>query len=115
MLPKSSPPLEGYDIAGLSIPAQIVGGDYFDFIAGYDSGHGAKPGPGQMMAFADHVQIPVADIAMIGDSTHDLRAGRAAGMVCVGVLTGMADHATLAPFADVVLPDIGHLPDWLSG
>lgn len=88
--------------------------DLFDFIAGYDSGHGAKPGPGQMHAFARQIGLPTARIAMIGDSTHDLKAGRAAGMVCVGVLTGMAEEATLAPFADVVLPDIGHLPDWLD-
>tara|TARA_R110002110_G_scaffold48601_19_gene144775 strand:- start:2780 stop:3484 length:705 start_codon:yes stop_codon:yes gene_type:complete len=92
--------------------ADITG--FFDFIAGYDSGHGAKPAPGQMLAFADQIGIPTGQIAMIGDSTHDLRAGRAAGMVCVGVLTGMADHATLDPFADVVLTDIGHLPDWLD-
>lgn len=33
LLPKSAPKLEGYDIAGISYPAQIVGGDYFDFIS----------------------------------------------------------------------------------
>ena len=32
LLPKTSPVLAGYDIAGLSIPARVVGGDYFDFI-----------------------------------------------------------------------------------
>ena len=32
LLPKSSPEISGYDIAGKSIPAQVVGGDYFDFI-----------------------------------------------------------------------------------
>jgi sigma-B regulation protein RsbU (phosphoserine phosphatase) len=32
LLPKVAPKLEGYDIAGTSIPAQHVGGDYFDFI-----------------------------------------------------------------------------------
>jgi len=32
LLPKESPRVEGYDIAGLSIPAKEVGGDYFDFI-----------------------------------------------------------------------------------
>jgi len=29
------------------------------------------------------------------------------------VLTGTATEADLAPFADAVLPDIGHLPGWL--
>ncbi|NNE53236.1 MAG: HAD family hydrolase [Sulfitobacter sp.] len=87
---------------------------FFDFIAGYDSGHGGKPAPGQMLAFADALALAPECIAMIGDSTHDLRAGRAAGMTCVGVLTGPAEAEMLAPFADVILPDIGHLPAWLD-
>ena len=32
LLPKTAPQIEGYDIAGKSVPAQLVGGDYFDFI-----------------------------------------------------------------------------------
>jgi serine phosphatase RsbU (regulator of sigma subunit) len=32
LLPKESPRIVGYDIAGKSIPAKTVGGDYFDFI-----------------------------------------------------------------------------------
>tara|TARA_R110002049_G_scaffold23781_7_gene84810 strand:+ start:12052 stop:12753 length:702 start_codon:yes stop_codon:yes gene_type:complete len=87
----------------------------FDFIAGFDSGHGGKPAPGQMLAFAAQVGLPAGAIAMVGDSTHDLHAGRAAGMICVAVLTGLATADELGPFADVVLPDIGHLPGWLDG
>lgn len=32
LLPSSSPKFQGYSIAGRTIPAQVVGGDYFDFI-----------------------------------------------------------------------------------
>jgi sigma-B regulation protein RsbU (phosphoserine phosphatase) len=32
LLPKQAPAIAGYDIAGRTIPAQMVGGDYFDFI-----------------------------------------------------------------------------------
>ena len=32
LLPKNDPEIPGYEIAGKSIPAQLVGGDYFDFI-----------------------------------------------------------------------------------
>jgi phosphoserine phosphatase RsbU/P len=32
LLPEAAPEIAGYEIAGKSIPAQIVGGDYFDFI-----------------------------------------------------------------------------------
>jgi phosphoglycolate phosphatase len=87
----------------------------FDFIAGFDSGYGSKPAPGQLLAFAAQTGLAVDRIAMIGDSTHDLRAGRSAGMTCIAVLTGLATQSELAPFADLILPDIGHLPAWLDG
>ena len=32
LLPKTAPKIPGYDLAGKSIPAQAVGGDYFDYI-----------------------------------------------------------------------------------
>jgi sigma-B regulation protein RsbU (phosphoserine phosphatase) len=32
LLPRTSPAPAGYDIAGKSVPAQMVGGDYFDFM-----------------------------------------------------------------------------------
>ncbi|MGI1662721.1 HAD family hydrolase [Palleronia sp. KMU-117] len=88
--------------------------DRFDFIAGYDSGHGAKPGPGQLLAFADAAGLHPSQVLMVGDSAHDLVAGRAAGMATVGVLTGVAGSADLAPLADAVLPNIGGLPAWLD-
>ncbi|WP_299880118.1 HAD family hydrolase [uncultured Sulfitobacter sp.] len=87
----------------------------FDFIAGFDSGHGGKPAPGQLLAFTAHTGLAPEVCVMVGDSAHDLHAGRAAGMACVGVLTGIAGHDDLAPHADVVMPDIGGLPDWLAG
>jgi len=95
--------LDGIDITGL-----------FDFIAGSDSGYGAKPDTGQLLAFAHAVDLDPAHIAMVGDSAHDLIAGRAAGMTTIGVLTGLAGHADLNPLADVVLPDIGFIPAWLA-
>ena len=88
--------------------------DRFDFIAGCDSGHGAKPAPGMCLGFAAAVGLAPAEVLMVGDSRHDLRAGRAAGMATVAVLTGLAGAAELAPLADAVLPDIGHLPGWLA-
>ena len=87
---------------------------FFDFVAGYDSGYGGKPAPGQLLAFARVTGLAPGAVAMIGDSTHDLHAGQAAGMLRIGVLTGTASETDLAPHADVVLPDIGALPGWLA-
>ena len=88
--------------------------DRFDFVAGFDSGYGAKPEPGPMLAFCAAVGVDPARAVMVGDSAHDLHAGRAAGMRTLGVLTGLADAGALAPQADAVLPDIGHIPAWLA-
>ena len=88
--------------------------ELFDFISGFDSGHGIKPEPGPLLACANMFDISPERVAMVGDSLHDLKAGRAAGMVTIGVLTGVAGESDLAPFADVVLPDIGHIASWLA-
>ena len=85
-----------------------------DFVAGYDSGHGSKPAPGPCLAFARGARLDPGRVAMIGDSLHDLEAGRAAGMMTVGVLTGPALERDLRPHADVVLGSIADLPDWLG-
>ena len=86
---------------------------HFDFVAGYDSGHGAKPGAGQLDAFCAQTGIASAACAMVGDSLHDLHAGRAAGMLTIGVLTGPAPAEELSPHADIVLTGIADIPDWL--
>ncbi|MBR9652862.1 HAD family hydrolase [Thalassovita aquimarina] len=85
-----------------------------DFIAGFDSGFGAKPAPDPLLAFARQAGLSPDRVVMVGDSTHDLLAGRRAGMRTLGVLTGVAPEAELAPLADAVLPDIGHIPAWLD-
>ena len=87
---------------------------YFAFVAGYDSGFGSKPNPGPLLAFANAVNVPAENCVMVGDSRHDLQAGRAAGMATVGVLTGIAEEPDLRDLADVVFPDIGHLQAWLE-
>lgn len=53
LFPKSAPVLAGYDIAGISVPADATGGDYYDFLPMPDdhlglvvadvSGHGLGP------------------------------------------------------------------------
>lgn len=88
--------------------------DLFDFISGYDTGHGPKPGPGMCLAFLTRFGLDPRRTAMVGDSLHDLEAGRAAGMRTIAVLTGIATREDLAPHADVVLPNIGAIPAWID-
>jgi phosphoglycolate phosphatase len=86
----------------------------FDAILGADSGHGAKPGPGMLLAFARSVGVDPARVVMVGDSRHDLIAGREAGMQTIAVLTGIATAHDLSPLADAVLRDVGELPGWID-
>ena len=88
--------------------------ELFDFIAGYDSGFGGKPAPGQLLGFMDQFGLTASTCVMVGDSIHDMAAGKAAGMRKVAVLTGPADRATLDPHADAVLSSIMDLPVWLD-
>jgi phosphoglycolate phosphatase len=85
-----------------------------DFVAGYDSGHGAKPAPGMVQAFARAIGAKPAEVALVGDSLHDLDSARAAGAIAVAVLSGIAGRDELAPHADLVIDDIGDLPALLA-
>ena len=87
---------------------------HFAFIAGYDSGFGGKPETGMQRAFCQAQGLAPAEVAMIGDSLHDMTSGRDAGMVTVGVLTGTTTRAELEAVADVVLADIGEIEGWLG-
>ena len=88
--------------------------DLLDFVAGSDTGYGSKPAPEPLLAFAKKTDLKVDEIAMVGDSLHDLQAANAAGMIRVAVLTGMATEKQLKNFADIVLPSIADLPDLLQ-
>lgn len=88
---------------------------YVDFVAGYDSGHGGKPEPGMVLAFADFLGAPPSRIVMVGDSVHDLSAARTAGALAVAVLSGPAERSALERHADYVIDHIGALPGLLAG
>jgi phosphoglycolate phosphatase len=83
---------------------------YFERIFGADSGHGPKPGPGMIEAFLDHTGLEPRQVLMVGDSTHDLDAGRSAGVMTCGVETGPAKRRELEHAADIVLASVAGLP-----
>jgi phosphoglycolate phosphatase len=83
------------------------------FVAGYDSGFGQKPDAAPVLAFASAAGVAAAEVAVVGDSPHDLLAARAAGSTAVAVLSGPNSGDILDPYADVLLPSIMNLEDWL--
>jgi phosphoglycolate phosphatase len=88
--------------------------DHLDFVAGYDSGHGVKPGRGMIDGFCAAVGLTPSQIAMVGDNNHDMHMGHAAGAgVKVAVLTGTGSRETLSASADLCLDDITALEAFL--
>jgi len=87
--------------------------DLVDFVAGYDSGFGQKPDAAPVLAFAASAGVAPGDIAVVGDSPHDLIAARAAGAVALGVLSGPNGADVLAPHADALIPSVMKLAGWL--
>jgi phosphoglycolate phosphatase len=80
------------------------------FLCGYDSGFGPKPTDGMPLAFCRACGLTPAEVAVVGDSTHDMEMGRRAGLgLRIGVLTGAGTRETLAPHAHVVIAGIADL------
>jgi phosphoglycolate phosphatase len=85
-----------------------------EFVAGHDSGFGAKPDPGPVLAFARSVDAAPPEVAVVGDAVHDLAAARAAGAAAIAVRSGPIPGDVLAPHADALIDSIADLPAWLA-
>jgi phosphoglycolate phosphatase len=86
-----------------------------DFVCGYDSGFGEKPGPGMVQGFCRATGLEPSEIAVIGDSPHDLDMARAGGAgMAIGVLTGVSPRELLTLHADLVLESIAELETALA-
>lgn len=84
-----------------------------------DDGRGHKPSAEPLLALASDLNVSPASMVMVGDSTHDVDCGKAAGAWTVGVLTGVSGRKELV-CADVLLGsvaeiDCGTVANWVSG
>ena len=87
----------------------------FDTVLCADSGPAPKPSGDMLLAACKMMDVDPARAMMIGDSTHDLHAGRDAKIgFNVGVLTGPASANDIEEIADIILQDIHHLPQILA-
>lgn len=90
--------------------------DLLVFAAGWDAGHGAKPEAGLGLAFAEVAGVAPAEVAVVGDTDHDMGMARAAGVgLAVGVLTGTGTRESLGRSADAVIDDVAALEALLHG
>lgn len=86
--------------------------ELFDAVVGSDTGYGAKPAPDMVLGALDELGVEPDAALMVGDTAHDLHAGRAAGVETVLVTNGAAP-ASVAPdvvvLADIVVPSLATL------
>jgi phosphoglycolate phosphatase len=87
---------------------------FLPHVFGYDSVTRAKPAPDMVLAFARETGMAPGDVAVVGDNPHDMEMARAAGAVAIGVTSGNSTADDLAALADVVLPGMTALPEWLD-
>jgi pyrophosphatase PpaX len=68
---------------------RVIGLDtHFEVIVGADDVEHPKPHPEPVLQALDRMRVAAADAIYIGDSTHDMESGRAAGVRTAAVLWG---------------------------
>jgi pyrophosphatase PpaX len=86
-------------------------GDAMHAVIGADSCTRHKPDPEPVRVALERLGYEPADALFVGDSPHDLLAGRAAGVITVAAEWGFFSRATLeAAGADHFLADVRDLP-----
>ncbi len=68
----------------------------FEVIITTDDVPAKKPAPAPLIECGRRLELSTDKMVYVGDSHVDIRAGKAAGMRTIGVLTGMDDYGTLA-------------------
>lgn len=82
---------------------------YFDMVVGSDSTEEKKPSPVPVLHVLSTLGIEPGNAVMVGDSNHDIEAGKRAGVRTVGVTYGYRDKAYLSG-ADFIIDRMSELP-----
>jgi phosphoglycolate phosphatase len=87
--------------------------DYFDVVLGGDSIEEKKPSPKALFHVMDLLSAAPGEAVMVGDSSFDIQAGKAAGVTTVAVSYGFRAADTLLE-ADFIIDAMEALPDLLE-
>jgi len=92
--------------------AQFDLAKYFDVIVTGLSAPHTKPYPDPILLAAQKLGVKPQECLMIGDTTVDMRAGKAAGAQTLGVLCGFGEEDELRQLgADLILRSTSDLPE----
>jgi len=88
---------------------------YFTHVITAMDTHKPKPSPEALINTVKTLDIDICDCLIVGDSTSDIQAGKAAGAKTVAVLTGLFSRQELATEQpDLILKDATALPDFIA-
>ena len=89
--------------------------NYFEIIVTGLSAPHTKPYPDPILLAAQKMGVQPHECVMIGDTTVDMRAGKAAGAQTIGVLCGFGEEPELRQLgADLILRSTGDLAALLN-
>ncbi len=87
----------------------------FHGIVGREDVASHKPHPEPVLKCLGHLQLDPHEAVFIGDSPIDIRAGKAAGLYTIGVLTGTSPHEVLSlESPDHILESVAELRPFLE-
>lgn len=87
----------------------------FHGIVGREDVESRKPHPEPVLKCLGHLQLDPHEAVYIGDSPIDIRAGKAAGLYTIGVLTGTSPHEVLlVESPDHILDSVAELRPFLE-
>lgn len=88
---------------------------YFQAVASAQTVYRTKPHPAPLIWCAQQLNVSIEACLMIGDTTVDIKAGKAAGTQTLGVLSGFGEEAELLRSgADEITNSIADLPALLG-
>lgn len=79
-----------------SVVAEIFGDGIFDWVQGQQEAIPRKPSPDGVYYVLEHLGVKPDEAVYIGDSDVDMKTGKAAGLLTVGVSWGFRDREILA-------------------
>lgn len=84
---------------------------FFTLVASGQTARRSKPHPHQIYWIAEQLEIHPSECLIVGDTTIDIRAGKAAGAQSVGVLSGFGKESELREAgADLIIGSVVDLP-----
>lgn len=88
---------------------------YFTHVVTAMDTHKPKPSPEALIKTVKAIDVQICDCLIVGDSTSDIQAGKAAGAKTVAVLSGLFSRQELAKQnPDLILKDATTLPSHIA-